>query len=75
MDLREHPFNANCNANVAEKLGIKKHDIGMKKCCKICTAPLEVSHIWAKMPQPPRARILVQCTVTEILVLPAIRQL
>ena len=35
MDLGEHPFNADCNTNVAEKLGIKKHGIGMKKCPKI----------------------------------------
>ena len=31
--------------------------------------------LWAKMPQPPRAEILVQCIVTEILMLPAIKQL
>ena len=38
-------------------------------------AVLGFCQIWAKMPQPPRAEILVQCIVTQILMLPAIKQL
>ena len=45
--------------------------------CNSCVATrfLEVFQIWAKMPEPTRARILVQCIVTKILMLSAIKQL
>ena len=52
IDLGEHPFNADCSANVAEKLGIKKHGIGMKKCPKFERQFWEFSGYGPKCPNP-----------------------
>ena len=52
IDLGEHPFKADCNVNVAEKLRIKKHGIGMKKCPKFERHIWDFSRYGPKCPNP-----------------------